>query len=353
MAPGSARRRRGAGLRRDLKLFWSAGATCVACSFPGDPKLDPRSQLRTSDAQLSHLLLPDSEVWGRGRGGATEARGPRSLALLSGDGGARASSPRSAAGAVPGAQGQCQARVRVPAAAEARAGLGRTSLFSVSGSEQDAELPRGSRLAAFTASRLAARGNRRLTWSTAAPREPGWASAQVRGRSVLPAPAAARWRELGQRRGSAGERPPPGPAPRLAAPPSRPRPSSRTAPAKGAAPPRRALSVCFSCPTDVSQNIGHMFSGNKLGTSANTLGLRWLFQLPHGGGVLPPCVGPDPPNRRVGSLSLAPRLGWRSETQGSLPLAPPPSLALPWTTQLVVSSGCWLNKVAIYKLLGR
>lgn len=61
--------------------------------------------------------------------------------------------PWSAAGAVPGAQGQCQARVRGPAAAEARAGLGRTSLCSVSDSEQDAELHRGSRLAALTASR--------------------------------------------------------------------------------------------------------------------------------------------------------------------------------------------------------
>lgn len=72
----------------------------------------------------------------------------------------------------------------------------------------------------------------------------------------------------------------------------------RAAPAEGAAPPRRARSVCFPYPTDVSQNIGHMFSGNKLGTSANTLGLRWLFQLPHGrrgagGGFTEP--GPFPP----------------------------------------------------------
>lgn len=61
--------------------------------------------------------------------------------------------------------------------------------------------------------------------------------------------------------------------------------------------PCAARTVCFPCPTDVSQNIGHMFSGNKLGMSANTLGLRWLFQLPHGrlgGGEMPPCVGPDP-----------------------------------------------------------
>lgn len=71
------------------------------------------------------------------------------------------------------------------------------------------------------------------------------------------------------------------PARRPHPPGSRPR-GGRAASAEGAVPPRRARSVCFPCPTDVSQNIGHMFSGNKLGMSANTLGLRWLFQLPHG-----------------------------------------------------------------------
>jgi hypothetical protein len=88
------------------------------------------------------------------------------------------------------------------------------------------------------------------------------------------------------------------PAPRPHPPGSGPR-GRRTAPAEGAAPPRRARSVCFPCPTDVSQNIGHMFSSNKLGMSANTLGLRWLFQLPHGRlgreGGLPPSLGPCPP----------------------------------------------------------
>lgn len=145
--------------------------------------------------------------------------------------------------------------------------------------------------------RLAARWNRRLTWSAAGPRGPGWASARVTCSPVFPARDAAESREIGQRRGWAGERPPPGPAAGLAVPPSRPWPGSPAAPAKGAAPLRRTLSVCFSCPTDVSQNIGHMFRGNKLGMSANTLGLRWLFQLPHGrigGGGLPPCVAPDP-----------------------------------------------------------
>lgn len=70
---------------------------------------------------------------------------------------------------------------------------------------------------------------------------------------------------------------------------------------RGSSPAQR--SVCFSSPTDVSQNIGHMFNGNKLGMSANTLGLRWLFQLPHGRleregvSTFHPAVAPSPPNR--------------------------------------------------------
>lgn len=97
--------------------------------------------------------------------GAAETRGPRTLARLGGDGGARASSPR-----VRPPQGQCQARVRVPAAAETRAGLGGTSRWSVSDSGQDAGLPRGAQLAAFPTfpGRPAARGDGRLTWSAAA-----------------------------------------------------------------------------------------------------------------------------------------------------------------------------------------
>lgn len=86
-------------------------------------------------------------------------------------------------------------------------------------------------------------------------------------------------------------------------------------PAAAAQPQRRgplpsaARSVCFPCPTDVSQNIGHMFSGNKLGMSANTLGLRWLFQLPHGrlgrrGAAT--LLRPPSPNRRVVPLRSGP-----------------------------------------------
>lgn len=91
--------------------------------------------------------------------------------------------------------------------------------------------------------------------------------------------------------------------------------------------PSAARSVCFPCPTDVSQNIGHMFSGNKLGTSANTLGLRWLFQLPHGwqgwGGA--PCCGPHPPNRRVAPSPERP-WSWRAGTPGLF--SPSPHLRL-------------------------
>ena len=126
----------------------------------------------------------------------------------------------------------------------------------------------------------------RLTWSAATPLDRDSASRKIPGPSVSPAAggcgvAGAR---AVARRGSAPRASAPlqAPAPGLAAPPSRSGHSSRAAPAKGAAPPSRAISVCFSCLTDVSQNTGHMFRGNKLGMSANTLGLRWLFQLPHG-----------------------------------------------------------------------
>lgn len=80
-----------------------------------------------------------------------------------------------------------------------------------------------------------------------------------------------------------------------------PAPRQRQPPQRGRSPAQR--SVCFSSPTDVSQNIGHMFSGNKLGMSANTLGLRWLFQLPHGRleregvSTFHPAVAPSPPIR--------------------------------------------------------
>lgn len=105
-------------------------------------------------------------------------------------------------------------------------------------------------------------------------------------------------------------------------------------PAAAAQPQRRgplpsaARSVCFPCPTDVSQNIGHMFSGNKLGMSANTLGLRWLFQLPHGrlgrrGAAT--LLRPPSPNRRVVPLWRAPR-SRRPETPG---LASPSPLLRP------------------------
>lgn len=93
---------------------------------------------------------------------------------------------------------------------------------------------------------------------------------------------------------------------------------------RGRSPAQR--SVCFSSPTDVSQNIGHMFSGNKLGMSANTLGLRWLFQLPHGRlgregvSTFHPAVAPSPPIR--GGISP-----WRPSgdpgPQSFLVLAPP------------------------------
>lgn len=93
---------------------------------------------------------------------------------------------------------------------------------------------------------------------------------------------------------------------------------------RGRSPAQR--SVCFSSPTDVSQNIGHMFSGNKLGMSANTLGLRWLFQLPHGRfgregvSTFHPAMAPSTPIR--GGISP-----WRPSgdpgPQSFLVLAPP------------------------------
>lgn len=86
---------------------------------------------------------------------------------------------------------------------------------------------------------------------------------------------------------------------------------------RGRSPAQR--SVCFPSPTDVSQNIGHMFSGNKLGMSANTLGLRWLFQLPHGrpgregASTFHPAVAspPPPPESEVGLLCGSVLLSWR------------------------------------------
>jgi hypothetical protein len=135
-----------------------------------------------------------------------------------------------------------------------------------------------------------------------------------------------------------------------------PAPRQPQPPRRGRSPAQR--SVCFSSPTDVSQNIGHMFSGNKLGMSANTLGLRWLFQLPHGRleregvSTFHPVVAPSPPIR--GGISP-----WRPselETRAhSLPCTRPPS-SVPISARRGVAPGePWLlvNKVAIYKLLGR
>lgn len=130
---------------------------------------------------------------------------------------------------------------------------------------------------------------------------------------------------------------------------TRPLPAPRPPqpPRRGRSPAQR--SVCFSSPTDVSQNIGHMFSGNKLGMSANTLGLRWLFQLPHGRleregvSTFHPAVAPSPPIR--GGIS-----SWRSselETRAhSLSLHSPPPLcpSVPGAVYLLASPGCWLTR---------
>lgn len=133
-------------------------------------------------------------------------------------------------------------------------------------------------------------------------------SARIPGAAPSPEPrAGGRLRRRGFRLGAARRAPPPG---------SRLRSPAAAAQRQRRGPlPRAARSVCFPCPTDVSQNIGHMFSGNKLGTSANTLGLRWLLQLPHGplwrGEGLPPALStPDPqhaypvPPRRPSGLEM-------------------------------------------------
>lgn len=122
---------------------------------------------------------------------------------------------------------------------------------------------------------------------------------------------------------------PPGSGPAAAAQPQRRGPL-----------PRAARSVCFPCPTDVSQNIGHMFSGNKLGMSANTLRLRWLFQLPHGRlgrrGRCHLAAAPSP-NRRVGPSPERPSELEIWDPGVLLSLAPPASPAVPRTSQLPAS----------------
>lgn len=97
-----------------------------------------------------------------------------------------------------------------------------------------------------------------------------------------------------------------------------------------------------------------MFSGNKLGTSANTLGLRWLFQLPHGWQGWGEHLAVAPTPQTGGSLPLlsAPGAGELGPQGSSLPH---PTSVFSGASDLAAPGepGLLPNKVAIYKLLGR